>query len=247
MNWGTLYQKILFSSGKPANQADQVKHAIVNALAHHRHQLTYFSQVRFNFTLTASQANYGSATAGFPAGLIAITGEHLFLDRAGAASDRHPLERASQEELELLEAGNGGSTSQPERWAYFGGELHFFPTPDSSTDVIRGRAFVDRWVPIVRYEAPVWKYYKPLTTSFVLGNELTDDYPASPDENPWLTEDVAAAAIQHYAEYLLWSNVWQANDGQEQKALLAYTQAGYSIDARTTLLTSPHFVGEDSD
>lgn len=252
MNWGTLYQRILLTSGQPANQADRVKQALVDALSHHRHDRFYFSQTPFNFTLSASTAAYGEATAGFPKELVEVIGDHLFLDRGGLATDRHPLDRVSQEELALRQAADGGSTSQPEVWAFFNREIHLYPTPDSSTDIVRGRGFVDQWVPIVRYEAAVWKYYKPLTTSFIGGNELTDAYPTGGDLNPWLTEDAAAAMLRHYAEYLLWSQAWQANDGQDTKALNAYTVARHSVEARTQALLSvlqiePYPIGPYAD
>jgi hypothetical protein len=240
VNWGTSYQRILLSSGKPANQADHVKHALIDALDHHRHDQFYFNALAFNFTLTASTANYGEATTGFPKELISVVGEHLYLDRAGVASDRYPLARVSQEELELCQSAGGAYTAQPEIWAFFNREIHFYPTPDSSTDVVRGRAYVDQWVPILRFETPNWKYYKPLTTSFIAPNELTDTYPVTPlDLNPWFTESGAAAMIRHYAEYLVWSQHWQANDGQDQKALMAYTQARHALESRSSSMLAP--------
>lgn len=237
MNWGTLYQRLLLSSGQPANQADHVKQAIIDALDHHRHDKFYFNSLAFNFTLTASTANYGEATSGFPKELIEFVGEYLYVDIGGSADQRYPVRRVSQEELELSRADGGAHEAQPEIWSYFNRELHFYPTPDSSTDVIRGRAYVDQWVPKASYEAAVWKYYKPLEA--IGGAVLTDDYPTGGDLNPWLTESQVASLIRHYAEYLLWSQHWQATDGQDQKALMAYTQARHSLEQRTTAMQAP--------
>lgn len=238
MNWGTLVQKILLSSGQPANQADHVKNALIEAMDELRHEHFWFNEVAFNFTLTAGTSQYGVATSGFPTGLLKILGEYLFLDLAGSADSRYPIERRDHEYIEAMRAA-GPFQAQPELWSFFNQEIHLYPTPSSSTDVLRGRAVVDQWVPISRYESGAWKFYKPSTTSFVVGNELTDAYPASPDVNPWISNTEVAAMIRHYAENRLWSTYWQATDDQADRSLLAFTQARAAVESRTTQLLAP--------
>jgi hypothetical protein len=77
-------------------------------------------------------------------------------------------------------------------------------------------------VPIKRNEAGTWKFYKPWTTSFVLGNEIADTYPTSPDANAWFTEPLAFSTIGYFAEYLLWASSWHGTKGQQQQALELY-------------------------
>lgn len=239
MNWGTIAHRILSQAGQPVNQLDKVKLALIDALSHHRHDQLYFNQLFFFFNTVDGTPNYGEATSGFPKELIEIVGEYLFLDVNGVAGNRQPIERRTMEELELSRVGGTGDEGQPEIWAYSEREIHFHPTPDASTHIISGRAYVDQWVPIPLWVGGTWKFYKPLTTTFDASAELDDDYPTSPDTNPWLTEDHASAMLRHYAEYLLWSQTWQAEDQQDQKALLAYTQARYSLEERSSSLGGP--------
>jgi hypothetical protein len=238
-NWSTIVQRVLSSSGKPSNQADKVKLALVDAFDHHRHDHFYFNEIDFNFALVDNTSAYGETTAGFPKELLSIVGEFLFVDIDNDASSRFPVARRTQEELELCRAGGGAYTAQPDLWAFFNRQIQLYPTPNSNTDVLRGRALVDQWVPIVRYESGVWRFYKPLTTTFTSTEELGIDYPTGGDLNPWLTETQAAAMLRHYSEYLLWSQTWQATDGQDQQALMAYTQARHSLESRSMSMGGP--------
>jgi hypothetical protein len=229
MNWGTLCQEVLADAGRPASELDRVKLKLIDAMARHRAEHYWFNEIPFNFTLTAGTDSYDETTVGFPAGLVGVLGDSVFVDLAGSASSRYAVTRSTIDYLERCRA-SGPFSGQPEVWALSSRKLELYPSPADSTDVLRGRAFVDQWVPIKRYSAG-WKFYLPGTTVFNVGNELTDAYPASPATNPWITE--AHEMIRLYATYLLWSQVWQATDGQDQKALQAYVEARSVHDDRT--------------
>src|SRR5690606_15627196 len=116
----------------------------------------------FTFTLTQSKYAYSFADANL-VDPVQIVGEYLYLNRGGSSDERHPILRVSMAELEYCRSDGGAYESQPEVWAVFGKSILLYPTPDSSTDIVTGRAYVDQWVPIVRYESGTWKYYKPGT------------------------------------------------------------------------------------
>lgn len=236
MNWGTIVAGLLTDMGRPPSDSDKVKRCVVNAIRQHADEHFWFNELSFNFTTTINVSAYDEATSGFPKGLVSIQGELLFLDLAGVATQRYPLYRRTQEFIESCRAGVG-YVAQPEQFAYYAKRLELYPTPDTSTHIIRGRAVVDQWSPIVRYESSVWKFYKPLTTSFVVGNEMVDAYPTGGDTNPWLTD--ADDMIALYAQYLFWSQMAQATDGQDQRAQMAYVAALASHQEKTSALLGP--------
>lgn len=236
MDWGTLVQEIIEESGRPSSETTRVKLKLCDAIAKHRAEHFWFNEVAWSFNLVAGTDSYGEATVGFPAGLVTIPRGSVYVDLAGSASSRYDLRAVSIEHLEALRA-SGPFSGEPDTWAFYAGKLELYPTPSSAADVLRGRAIVDRWNPIKKYSGGAWKFYKPLTTSFVVGNELTDAYPSAPDENPWVTE--AADMIRAYALYLLWSQVWQATDDQAQRAMQFYLEARASHEDRTRSMTAP--------
>lgn len=236
MNWGTIIAGLLADTGRGVVESDRLKRAVVLAIRQHADEHFWFNEVSFSFATVANQSAYTEGTLGFPNGLVSILGQNLFIDLAGSSSSRYAMHRRAQEYLENCRA-SATYVAPPEIFALFNKSLELYPTPDTSTHIIRGRAVVDQWTPIVRYEAGAWKFYKPLTTSFIAGNLIADDYPTGGDTNPWLTD--ADDVISLYAQYLYWSQMAQANDGQDQKALAAYVAALASLQEKTSNLGMP--------
>lgn len=238
-NWNTMVQGIVAAAGggrSGTGDLDAVRRAIVDAIAHEESQHYYFTAERFDFATVADQESYGTAD-GVPSGVVEVLGEYLFLDPLQDADNRRAIRRQTAQRIDELRAGVA-YTSEPEVWGFFGGEIELYPTPDAVHDV-RGRVSRSPGTPIYRIETTTWKFYKPGTTSFVAGNELTDAYPSSPDTNAWFTDTLAFRVIRSYAEYLLYAGVWHASKGQDMKALQRYTEFRAALEDRTSKLTRP--------
>lgn len=243
-NWGTLYNELLLrAGGGRTSDNDKVlaKLAIVDAITRHDSRQFYFTEERFTFQTVADQETYGVAD-GVPQGIVRFLSPHLFVDRDQDEVSRYAIPRVTPAALDEARATSPVS-AEPDLWSYFDRTLEIYPPPDAVHDV-SGRAVVRPGVPIARNESGAWKFYKPWTTSFVGGNEMTDTYPdaSASEANAWFTETLAYAVIRNYAMYILYSDPWQASKGQDSAALQRYAEFLSELEAVSAKVREPRKV-----
>lgn len=241
MNWGTIVQELLSDTSRPSSDSDRVKLAICDAIDQHAHETYFFQEQRFSITLAASTKAYGESTAGFPKGAVTFLDDHLFLTPEGKTADAMvPIDRVSQGEIEDRRSCGGLQESQPFLWSVWARQIELYPTPEAE-HTLEGRVYAHPGAPIKLYTGGAWKFYKPFTTSFVVGNEMTDAYPSSPDTNSWFVQGEGYQLIRWYAAYLLWV-VWQTGSsaaGEANAALQRYAEVKATLEDKTARLRAP--------
>lgn len=240
-----MVEEILSDTGRPSSDSTRVKLKICDALDAHRNEHFFFNEADFSFTTVINVDSYDTVTGGVPATLTKILGKYLFLDRLGVATDRWRVVRKSREYMDRLRSGSTPS-GQPEVYAWFGSKIELYPKADASGHIVRGRGSFDPGLIIKRFDTAgsAWKFYKPATTSFVIGNEVGDDYPNGADVNFWfqtptVQQSPGYTLIRWYAEYLLFSGVWQDTTGRGDRALQRYVELRAHIEDQSFNRSAP--------
>lgn len=210
MSIGTLKQEILADTHSLVD-SDTVYRKILAAMRHHREKRLWFSERTFRFTLTQGKDKY-SLGDGPPADLQEIVGRELWLLIDGDEDQREPIYRVPTRSLESAKT-EGTNQDEPEYWDFFGNQLRFYPTPDSSSHVVEGRYVRDIGIPIVRYENSAFAYYAPGGAQKLSSAEL-DGF-----ENDWTDPAGAASMIRTRAMYLLYKEYLR--DAEQADAFLA--------------------------
>jgi hypothetical protein len=240
--WATLYNDILRSTNRPPGDADKAKGAIVDAIVKHRSEAFSCQDKDWSFPTIAGTPGYGESTSGFPVGLVEIIGE-VSLEIGQSADSVVILPRVTWAQMQALRSIHGTLQGQPYAYSYWNGKIELDPFPDTVHNV-KGQAKVAPFEVLRRWDtaSSSFKWYKPLTTSFVIGSELTDDYPTGGDLNPYLTDPALYAMIRAYAEYLLYVHVLHAQDDRPDRALQRYLEAYGVVNEQTVRREVPRFV-----
>ena len=239
--WATMYQEIASDlGGGRSNATDlvKIKTAIIDAIESHRAQHFFFNEASFSFATVDGTSAYGESVSGFPDNLIRLLGDYLYLDIDQDSDQRQEVRIVSIMEIQQARIGSEVK-SHPEIAAFFDEQLELWPTPDDVHDVV-GRCVVDVGSPIKKWVTSEFKFYKPDQ----LVTEMDDDYPdpGSAEENFWFGDSLGYGLIKHFALYLLYSGVYKATDGQDQRALVRSLGYKQEIEQRTALLTAPRRV-----
>jgi hypothetical protein len=239
--WRTMFEEVLANTGRPNNASEVVraKLAIVSAIKQHVGEGFSFNETSFEFDTVSGQVFYGEADAGVPRGMFELVGA-LRLYVAGDTSSIVALPRKSLQEFRGLQVGHAGG-GQPECFTVWAGRIALFPTPDATVHTIAGdsHALDGAGLIISRHDGTAFKFYKPGTTSFVVGNEVVDAYPdpGAGEVNAWFGEGYDM--VRCYAEYILYAQVYHAKDRRADAALTRYLEAKSALEQRSTRLAMP--------
>lgn len=159
-NIATLREEIKSDVHSLVSDAD-INRKIVSAMRHMRDKRLWWNERTFTFTLIAGVQAY-AVGAGPPADLVEIVGSELQLLIGGNEDQIMSMWRVPSREWEARRYA-GTQQDQPRLWDFWANQLRFYPVPDSSTDVIRGRYVRDIGVPETRYDstAAAFKFYAP--------------------------------------------------------------------------------------
>ena len=177
-----------------------VYRCIIKAARFMRDKRLWFSEKTFAFNLQDGVAAYKPGN-GPPADLVEVVGTTLWVLIGGSQDQRYPCSREPSAFMDYQRMA-GTIESQPEYWDFHGGQLRFYPTPSSSSDVVEGRYVSDIGVPVTKWEAGAFTFYTPdglrkLTTAELdaFANDWTD---------PRSAGDMVSARASHvlYKEFL---------------------------------------------
>lgn len=254
-NWGTLTQEVLQDGQKPdvANETPRVQRAIVDSIALHSRERMFFMEKRGSLTLLQGQDSYGlgAGANALPPDLISISGQTIDIDFAGDANQRWQLRWRPIETIDEMRR-HTAIVGPPDYWSFYSNKIEFWPKPDISGHVVRFRYLSAPGVPIKRYESTTWKFYKPFTTSFVIGNIMTDAYPdpALSEANAWFDTTVGYAVIKHHVLYRLWAGPWRGSADQAQAQMGLYVEALAALKEWSTRKSAPRrvqpYTGEEN-
>jgi hypothetical protein len=229
-NWGTMAGTIMKRCNRNETQLPAIKRAICDAIAKHRGDNFPWTQGAIaTFTLTTGQGSYPLADFGIS--VIAFMGQKLTILYNGDANDSHPLEWASRERMFELYRGVA-DTGLPDFWSFWGEQFEVYPAPDAEHE-IQFPYIADAGTPIytgsISGSTVTYTFYEPDGVTV-----MTDAYGTGAKYSPWFDQRKGYQMIAWYAEYLLWTTDWQASDGQDQRALMRYTEA----EAQARMLAS---------
>ena len=104
---------------------DQVKKAIVSAVAFYSSTKFYFNQKTFTFATVASQETYSVSDAADIETFIQVINSYVT-----SGGVRYTFKPVDYEEL--TDSQSGLHTGRPEAWAYFAQKFHVYPIPDAA-------------------------------------------------------------------------------------------------------------------
>lgn len=225
-DFGTMVARIRTTAKKSSSEDSRIKIAIIEAIATHRSARLRWNQAWLAMTLTLNQGTYTP-----PTDLISLIGSKGWIIRDGVADDRWPVERISRDDMEAYR-----STLQisgvPSYFSFWDEAIELYPPSDSNAHVLRMPYVKD--VGTLSYTAttadpPVYAFKDPA------GAAMTDAY-----TSPWFDLKMGFQMIMYYALGDLWSNIWEADAGQDQKAQMRFAEALALAEDLTTLQQLPH-------
>lgn len=237
MDWQTMVRDIQEDAGKGSDSStgtsDLIKRHIIDAIAAQRHLRLWFTEASFSVTTVAGQAAYGHGVSAnhLPVDCLSIHGDRLDIDIAGLSTQREHLAWVPIEKMRDMRRRDG-YTATPDVYTYYGQKLELYPTPDTSTHIIRGLCVLDVGTLKRRYTGAAWAFYlndgvTPITSTYT---------------SPWFDYERGYYIVRHYALYLLYSGVWQGASGQADRAIQKYGE--YLANARelSVAKTSPRSI-----
>jgi hypothetical protein len=256
VNWGTLTSELMADGQKPdtTKEAPRVQRAICDSIALHSRERLFFMEKRGSLTLLTGVDSYGLGTGAnkLPVDLLSISGQTIDLDLQGDAAQRWQLRWRPAETIDDMRRRQA-ITGQPDYFGWYANNIELWPKPSRDGDVLRFRYLSAPGVPIKRFETSTWKFYKPYTTSFVVGNLMADAYPdpALSETNLWFDTVVGYNVIRHHALFLLWSGPWRGSADQAQQQQVMYLEAltalkEWSYRKSVPRQVQPYTGGEDS-
>lgn len=196
MSIATIRQEILDDSHSLVS-ATTVDRKIVSAMRFHRDKKLWFSDRKFKFQLVEGQGSYTPGASPLMEKVAEIVGKVVWVLIGGSEDQRWPVSRVTRNEFEYYKQG-GTSKSQPDIWDFHAGQLHLYPTPSSSTDLLEGYFVSDIGVPVLKYESGAYKFYAPDGVRLLTATEV-DNF-----SNDWTSPQGAGHMIRARASYLLY-------------------------------------------
>lgn len=207
MSIGALAQEILADTHSLVS-ATTVYRKLLSAMRFSRDKRLWFSERTFSFNLQAGVSAYSPGN-GPPRDMVEVVGRTLWVLIGGSQDNRWPVNREPSAQLEYFRQ-DGTGQSQPDVWDWHAQQLRFYPTPNSSDDVVEGRYVVDIGVPVVKWEAGAFMFYAPDGLTKLSTAEL------EAFSNDWTEPGGAGDMIRCRASYLLYrdslKNPEAAND-----------------------------------
>lgn len=246
-NWGTLTQELLQDGQKPdgTNETPRIQRAIVDSIALHSRERMFFMEKRGSLTLLQGQDSYGLGVGAnlLPPDLLSISGKTIDIDIGGDVNQRWAVAWKPAEAIDSLRRRQA-FVGFPDYFGFYGNNIELWPKPNATGDVLRFRYLAAPGVPIKRFEGSAWVFYKPFTTSFVVGNVMTLAYPdpTVPETNSWFDTTVGYNVIRHHALYKLWSGPWRGSADQAQAQQVLYVEALTSLKEWSTRKSAPRQV-----
>lgn len=194
-NWGTAVQTVKerihrYGTADP----DTIKRALAEAIRKYSTVNFYFNQGTYDINLTAATYNYGEETTsgladGYPADMLKPI--KLSLQVSSTWHKIFPISIDLFRDLFVATSYQG----YPFKWAWFGEELLFHPTPNA-VYVVRMDYVKDIGTPVPTYASSAWSYT-------VGGDAVTDVY-----TNAWFTTglDLITARAVYYLASQHFSN-----------------------------------------
>lgn len=219
MSFGTLTQ-VASDELHGLAGTDLIWRKVIDATRFHKENRLWFSERKFQFTLTIGRSEYGIGDGyGLPADLVEIVSRRLYLWLNGSETNRQQVDRATPEEFDLS-SGSDISNGDPTIWQFDAQRLQLWPAP-AAEHVLTGRYVTDIGVPYYKYDSAstAYQYFTPQ------GLTLTGDY-----ENDWYRQDGAAAMVQNRALYLIFRSL---NDPRAEDYLTLWLEDKARLEEET--------------